>query len=212
MRAVWLKKRVVVAVLLVATSHAFAGGLAGLPRHLAPVSRGDEPGGPPATTVESGTPGGHLVQTPAGGAAPLPGVRPRPSLNPFEAVGPYAGIIERAAASQGVDPNLVRAIIQVESRFHAEARSPQGAMGLMQLSPDVVRHYSVRDPFDPQANIEGGIKYLKRLLGHFDLIVALAAYNAGEAAVDRFQGIPPYPETQSFIHQVLVEMGKPASR
>jgi hypothetical protein len=116
---------------------------------------------------------------------------------------PYADLIDTMAARHGVDPYLVRAVIQVESAYKPDARSPKGAMGLMQLMPQTARHYAVGNPYDPKANIEGGIKFLKSLLGRFELSVALAAYNAGEAAVQRFGGVPPYRETRDYVTRVL---------
>ena len=116
---------------------------------------------------------------------------------------PYSEIIATAATRAGVDPRLVHAVIRVESAYQAQARSRKGAMGLMQLMPDTARRYAVRDPYDPGANIEAGTRHLKSLLDRFDLPLALAAYNAGEAAVERFRGIPPYPETQNYVRQVL---------
>jgi hypothetical protein len=116
----------------------------------------------------------------------------------------YAALIERTAARHGVDLKLVRALIQVESAYHAQARSRKGAIGLMQLMPGTARRFAVADPYDPGANIEGGIRYLKFLLDRFgvDVSLALAAYNAGEAAVDRFGGIPPYAETRNYVQAV----------
>ena len=116
---------------------------------------------------------------------------------------PYGEMIDKAAARQGVDPRLVRAVIQVESAFRAEAQSRKGAMGLMQLMPDTAKRYAVDNPYDPGANIEAGVKHLKSLLDRFELSLALAAYNAGEAAVTRFGGIPPYPETRNYVTQIL---------
>ncbi len=116
----------------------------------------------------------------------------------------YAKLIDEMAARHGVDATLVRALIQVESAYRAEARSRKGAMGLMQLMPETARRFSVQDPYDPAANIEGGIKYLKFLLDRFDQSsLALAAYNAGEAAVEKFRGIPPYAETRNYVQAVL---------
>ena len=115
----------------------------------------------------------------------------------------YGEIIEKASAAQGVDPKLVRAVIQVESAYQQRARSRKGAMGLMQLMPDTARQYGVTDPYDPRANIEAGIKHLKSLLERFPTALALAAYNAGEAAVQRFRGIPPYPETRAYVAAIL---------
>jgi hypothetical protein len=116
----------------------------------------------------------------------------------------YRTFIDRTAAEHGVSARLVRAVIQVESAFRARARSPKGAIGLMQLMPETARRFAVADPYDPRANIEGGIKYLKSLLDRFDTVaLALAAYNAGESAVERFGGMPPYAETRSYVEAVL---------
>jgi hypothetical protein len=140
---------------------------------------------------------------------------PEPELSAVEvtplAPVPYGEIIDRSASREGVDPRLVRAVIQVESAYQATARSRKGAIGLMQLMPDTARRYSVSNLYDPGSNIEAGIKHLKMLLERFELSLALAAYNAGEAAVERFRGIPPYPETQNYVRQVLRLLG-PASR
>ena len=122
---------------------------------------------------------------------------PDPSL-------PYSEMIATAASRAGVDPRLVHAVIRVESAYQAQARSRKGAMGLMQLMPGTARQYAVNDPYDPGANIEAGTRHLKSLIDRLsDLPLALAAYNAGEAAVQRFRGIPPYPETQNYVRQVL---------
>ena len=115
----------------------------------------------------------------------------------------YAEIIDHVSAEQGIDVKLVRAMIQVESAYQERARSPKGAMGLMQLMPATARQYQVADPYDPRANIEAGIKHLKSLLERFPLTLALAAYNAGEAAVARFSGVPPYPETRDYVSRIL---------
>jgi len=119
------------------------------------------------------------------------------------AVSPYAELIDKVAAEQDVDAKLVRAVIQVESAYRERARSRKGAMGLMQLMPDTARQYQVTDPYDPKANIEAGIKHLKSLLERFPLALALAAYNAGEAAVARFRGVPPYGETRDYVSRIL---------
>jgi soluble lytic murein transglycosylase-like protein len=115
----------------------------------------------------------------------------------------YDPIIEQASEKHGVDSRLVKAVIQVESSFQPRARSPKGAMGLMQLMPGTARQYEARNPYDPQSNIEAGTKYLSELLNEFELPLALAAYNAGEAAVRRFGGIPPYAETQAYVAKIL---------
>lgn len=122
---------------------------------------------------------------------------------------PYAEIIASAAEAQGVDPLLVRALIQVESGYRPRARSRKGAMGLMQLMPSTAREYNVRYPFEPKANIEAGIKHLKTLIDRFgdDVGLALAAYNAGPGAVEKFNGIPPYRETRSYVSRILALAG-----
>ena len=121
---------------------------------------------------------------------------------------PYGEIIASAAEAHGVDPMLVRALIQVESGYKPRARSPKGAMGLMQLMPSTAREYKVRNPFEPKANIEAGIKHLKMLIDRFgSSSLALAAYNAGPGAVEKFNGIPPYRETRSYVTRILALAG-----
>ena len=120
----------------------------------------------------------------------------------------YAALIDTLAAREGVPAQLVRAVIHVESGYQPSARSRKGAMGLMQLMPDTARQYAVANPYEPKSNLEAGIKYLKSLLDQFELPIALAAYNAGEAAVRRFNGIPPYPETQKYVADILKLVGR----
>jgi hypothetical protein len=123
---------------------------------------------------------------------------------------PYSEIIATAADRAGVDPRLVHAVIRVESAYQAQARSRKGAMGLMQLMPETARRYAVRNPYDPGSNIDAGTRHLRSLLDRLtDLPLALAAYNAGEGAVQRFRGIPPYPETQNYVRQVMRLAGVP---
>lgn len=117
--------------------------------------------------------------------------------------GPYAELIDAMSVEHGVDPRLVRAVIAVESAYRSTAVSAKGAKGLMQLMPATAQQYSVADPFDAKANLEAGIKHLKSLLGRFELSVALAAYNAGEGAVQRFGGVPPYRETREYVARIL---------
>ena len=124
-------------------------------------------------------------------------------VRPVATVGPFSDIIDRVAAEQDVPVKLVRAVIQVESAYNVRARSSKGAMGLMQLMPATARLYDVADPYDPASNIEAGIKHLKSLLQRLPVALALAAYNAGEAAVQRFNGIPPYPETRNYVSRIL---------
>lgn len=114
-----------------------------------------------------------------------------------------AELVEHLAAAYGVDARLVHAVVAAESGYQPAAVSRKGAMGLMQLMPATARQYAVADPFDPRANLEAGIQHLKKLLDRFELPLALAAYNAGEQAVERFGGIPPYRETRAYVAQVL---------
>lgn len=117
---------------------------------------------------------------------------------------PISALIERIAQEEGVDEALVRAVVQVESGGNPNAVSPKGAMGLMQLMPRTAEAMGVRDPFDPEQNLRGGVRLLRGLLDEFgDVRLALAAYNAGGPAVRRHGGIPPYAETQSFVQRVL---------
>jgi soluble lytic murein transglycosylase-like protein len=120
---------------------------------------------------------------------------------------PYGEIISAMSEAHGVDPLLVRALIQVESKYNPRARSSKGAMGLMQLMPQTVREYNLRNPYDPKTNIEAGIKRLKSLIDKWGVELALAAYNAGEGAVARFNGVPPYRETRSYVSRILAIAG-----
>jgi hypothetical protein len=116
----------------------------------------------------------------------------------------YADEIERAAIEHNVDPALVRAVIHAESAFNPYAVSPKGAEGLMQLMPATARMLGVRNSFSPEANIYGGTKYLAQLLKRFkNESHAIAAYNAGEVPVTRYNGIPPYSETREYVRRVL---------
>jgi hypothetical protein len=114
-------------------------------------------------------------------------------------------MVDSISAEQGVDPYLARAVIQAESAFYTKARSRTGALGLMQLMPQTAQRFGVVDPFDPRQNITGGVKYLHWLSDTFDgdLTKVVAAYNAGEGAVTRYQGIPPFAETRAYVPRVL---------
>jgi hypothetical protein len=120
----------------------------------------------------------------------------------------FDSLIEHVSARHGIDATLVRAVIQVESNYQHRARSRKGAKGLMQLMPATARQYGVSNPYDPAANLEGGIRHLKSLLDRFPLRLALAAYNAGEAAVQRFGGVPPFAETRTYVEQILKLVGR----
>jgi Transglycosylase SLT domain/Domain of unknown function (DUF4124) len=114
-------------------------------------------------------------------------------------------MVDEIALAEGVDTHLARAIIQAESAFNYRARSRAGALGLMQLMPSTAERFGVLDPFDPRQNISGGVKYLKWLNDYYagDLTRVVAAYNAGEGAVNRHKGIPPFRETQAYVPKVL---------
>jgi soluble lytic murein transglycosylase-like protein len=113
-------------------------------------------------------------------------------------------MIDQEAAQHQIDPALVRAIIRVESNFNPYAVSSAGAQGLMQLVPATAERFGVANPFDPRANLDGGIRYLKYLLGMYggDLHLTLAAYNAGETSVTRSQGVPSYQETRNYLRKI----------
>lgn len=132
-----------------------------------------------------------------------PGVRvTRP---PDKKSAQFDPFIDEHATAHGVDPDLVRAVIQVESAFNPHALSPKGAMGLMQLMPATAVELGVGNPFDPDENIGGGVRYLKRLLARYDdkVELALAAYNAGMGAVDRYgQKVPPFRETRDYVQKI----------
>jgi soluble lytic murein transglycosylase-like protein len=114
------------------------------------------------------------------------------------------GLLEKAASRHQVDPDLVRAIVKVESDYDPKAVSRKGAMGLMQLVPDTARRLGVSNPFDPQQNLEGGVTHLRYLLDRFrgNVGLSLAAYNAGENAVERYRGIPAFPETREYVRKI----------
>jgi len=116
----------------------------------------------------------------------------------------FEGYIYRAAREYGVEPSLIKAIIKTESDFDPNAKSKAGAEGLMQLMPQTARMYNVQNSYNSEQNIMAGTRHIKYLLGKYkdDLILALAAYNAGESAVNRHNGVPPYPETQRYVQKV----------
>ena len=114
-------------------------------------------------------------------------------------------MIDDTSAKYGVDAKLIKALVKQESGFNPTAKSKAGALGLMQLMPSTAKGLGVKDPLDAKQNIEGGVKYVKSLLNRFDgnIILALAAYNAGPNAVKKYNGIPPYKETQNYVKSIL---------
>lgn len=137
-------------------------------------------------------------QAPAAVPLPAPVLTLNASFDP---------LIRKTAAEHGVDASLVRAVIQVESGYQPRARSNKGAVGLMQVMPATGRQYGVRNLYDPASNLRAGVTHLKMLLDRFPLELALAAYNAGEGAVERFSGVPPFPETVDYVARIRALTG-----
>jgi soluble lytic murein transglycosylase-like protein len=121
----------------------------------------------------------------------------------------YAADVQEIAREHGVSPALIEAVVRTESGFDPSAVSPKGAGGLMQLMPKTASALGVVDRFDPRENIRGGVRHLRYLLERYQggVVLALAAYNAGEGAVDAHRGVPPYPETQQYVQRVLRRAG-----
>jgi soluble lytic murein transglycosylase-like protein len=153
--------------------------------------------------------GTSKIETPAAPVSASPSPAPDPADAPAapegEAPAPELdAIIQEAAAKYGVSSNLVRAVIQTESRFDPRARSAAGAEGLMQLMPRLARQLEVKNPFDPRENVFAGVKYLSELLERHrgNVGLALASYNAGPRNVRRFRGIPPFKETRGYVKKI----------
>jgi soluble lytic murein transglycosylase-like protein len=123
----------------------------------------------------------------------------RPQLGPDA----LRALVDAVAARVGLDRKLAHAVVSIESNYDPRAISPKGAMGLMQLMPSVARDYELADPFDPEKNLEAGMKHLRSLLARFDPSRALAAYNAGIGAVTKYGRVPPYRETQDYVRRIL---------
>lgn len=136
--------------------------------------------------------------------APRAVVAGAPAAEPAVPPAGISELVNSIAAQHELNPQLIHSMIKVESNYNPRAVSRKGAYGLMQLIPATARRFGVADIFDPVENIQGGVKYLKYLLALYsnDATLALAAYNAGEAAVAKYNGIPPYPETQNYVIQV----------
>ncbi|HIE05521.1 MAG TPA: lytic transglycosylase domain-containing protein [bacterium (Candidatus Stahlbacteria)] len=116
----------------------------------------------------------------------------------------YHKIVNQVCRKYNMDPQLINLIIEAESGFNPRARSPKGAIGLMQLMPETARKLGVKDPYDPEENIEGGVRFLRSLLNRFKTLeLALAAYHAGPSVVEREKGVPRIPETIAYIDKIL---------
>lgn len=150
------------------------------------------PDAPSETVVRADGRSGRLVRT---------AVAARTEAQPQADI---ASLVNQIASEEGVEDALVHSVIRAESNYNPRAVSPKGALGIMQLIPSTARRFGVNDAFDPKENIQGGVRYLKFLLGYFnnDYAKAIAAYNAGENAVDKYHGIPPFPETQLYVIRV----------
>jgi len=175
-----------------------------------------QPVAPASTPVPSAS-GANLGASPAANrpfdvamaqATGSVGLRP---LGPGQFAPYIEGLITKYAAQNGVSPDLVRAVVRQESDGNAHDVSRAGAMGLMQLMPDEAHSLGVTDPFDPEQNIAAGTRLLSGLLHQYngDVSRALAAYNAGSGAVKKYNGIPPFPETQHYVKRILGMLGQP---
>jgi soluble lytic murein transglycosylase-like protein len=143
--------------------------------------------------------------------AALPASIPAPSESsrsgPVKAAPPLNQVVNIASAEYHLDPDLVNSVIHAESGFNSHAVSPKGARGLMQLMPATANQLGVNDAFDPQSNVTGGSRYLRELLEryNFDLVKALAAYNAGPERVEQYRGVPPFRETHAYVARIVHE-------
>ena len=144
------------------------------------------------------------LSLPAEKPNPLPQLTtppPKPTLN---------DVVTATGFQHRIDPDLINSVIHAESNFNPRARSPRGAQGLMQLMPQTAHKLGIADAYDSQANVDGGTRYLKQLLElyHYDLVKALAAYNAGPQRVSKYRGVPPYRETQLYIRKIILDYNR----
>jgi soluble lytic murein transglycosylase-like protein len=155
------------------------------------------------------TSGPEAISAPLAGNSPL-AVNSMKPPSPVTAPVDLSEVVNAASGRYRLDPDLVNSVIKAESGFHVRAVSPKGAQGLMQLMPGTASLLGVPDAFDPQANVEGGTRYLRELLERydFDLVKALAAYNAGPQRVEQFGGVPPYYETRAYVARIVRDFNK----
>jgi Transglycosylase SLT domain len=143
-------------------------------------------------------------------ARPMATAKSRNAPTPALSTQQLSDVINNSSDLHHLDPDLVNSVIHAESGFNQHARSPKGAQGLMQLMPGTASALGVANAYDPQANVEGGTKYLRELLEkyNFDLVKALAAYNAGPQRVEKYHGVPPYYETQAYIARIIKDFNR----
>src|SRR5215472_7718569 len=153
---------------------------------------------------------GSGVPPSASSLHPAVSQRTPPLSFPGRPVSDLNQVIIEASGRYRLDPDLVNSVIKAESDFHVRAVSPKGAQGLMQLMPGTASQLGVKNAFDPEANVDGGTKYLRELLEkyNFDLVKALAAYNAGPQRVEQFGGVPPYYETRAYVAKIVKDFNK----
>jgi soluble lytic murein transglycosylase-like protein len=173
---------------------------------------------PPAAVPPAPEPAVQALQEPQAEIAPAPQAPPQPAPSPLNLLdthdipaGPFGALIYEAASRYSLNPHLVAAIVRVESSFNPRALSRKGACGLMQLLPETARRFGLRrkDLFDPAKNLDAGARYLRWLADRFghDPVRVLAAYNAGEGAVQRYGGVPPFKETRHYVDRIFSLLG-----
>jgi len=196
---------------MVVASALYAGGQPDRPQQITRVVRADPRTGKlvRSVIVTAKSVGSQKVAATVIGPRPVSFAAPAASA-PAPRPDGFDDAVERISASQSLPPQLVHSVIKVESNYNPLALSPKGAQGLMQLMPATARRFGVVNPFDPIDNIQGGARYLKYLLDLYngDYRLALAAYNAGEGAVEKYGSVPPFPETRNYLIQVNQQIQK----